>query len=295
MAKKKVRAKDLKKQRWAAIVAAILALGMIVSLVGVYLVQAIGGGTPTALPSQQSEPQPEDYLVHYQDEVDRLESYLDEHDATAPVLLELAENYRYLAFIHQFFFEDEDSAEQVNAKLVDLYDSLIDLEPNNTAYRLELVNLYFERGSDESLIIEQARQLSALLEDEPHTRTHLALIEILNMVEDQEFASEELTRLVEYFEENKTLEGTDSEELFYYAVTVGEYLGERSKARDALERIFEIEDDESAIYQQARSYLDMIEEAEESALDNVDDESELDSEELEDEIAEEPVTEDVEE
>ena len=51
---KKERPRNLKNQRWAGIVAAILALGMVVSLVGAYIGQAVGGGAP--LPDQQAEP-----------------------------------------------------------------------------------------------------------------------------------------------------------------------------------------------------------------------------------------------
>ena len=79
MAAKKVTVKNLKKQRWAVIVAAVLALGMIVSLVGSFIIQAVGGGDPL-LPeqqiNQQAEPQPEDYLDYYRSEVERLDEYL---------------------------------------------------------------------------------------------------------------------------------------------------------------------------------------------------------------------------
>ncbi|MDZ4132763.1 MAG: hypothetical protein U1E11_06460, partial [Dethiobacteria bacterium] len=88
MARNKVRAKDITKQRWACIVAAILALGMLISLVGVYIGQSVGGSR-ASLPEQQVEPQPEDYLAHYENEVERLETYLDEHEASEAILLEL--------------------------------------------------------------------------------------------------------------------------------------------------------------------------------------------------------------
>lgn len=257
MARNKVRAKDIKKQRWAGIVAAVLALGMLVSLVGVYIGQSVGGSR-ASLPEQQVEPQPEDYLAHYENEVERLEVYLDEHEASEAVLLELVENYRYLTYIQQIFFDDQESLVGYKERLVALYNTLIEMAPDKAQYRLDLLNLYIEQGADQGLISEQIAPLQEMLREEPDPMANLTLISLLSSIGEVEPAQEEALWLFTYLEDRVASGLADNEERFYFAVLLGEYLDDRAQALTILDEIITVEDEESAVYLQAFNYRNYI-------------------------------------
>jgi hypothetical protein len=257
LARNKVRAKDIKKQRWAGIVAAILALGMLISLVGVYIGQAVGGSR-ASLPEQQAEPQPEDYLEHYENEVERLELYLDEHEASEAVLLELVENYRYLTYIQQIFFDDQDSLVGYNERLVALYDTLIEMAPDKAQYRLDLLNLYIEQGADQVLISEQIASLQGMLREEPDPMANLTLISLLSSTGEAETAEEEALWLFTYLEDRVASGLADNEERYYLAVLLGEYLDDRAQALTIIDEILAVEDEESAVYLEAVNYRNYI-------------------------------------
>ncbi len=251
---KKERPRNLKNQRWAGIVAAILALGMVVSLVGAYIGQAVGGGAP--LPDQQAEPEPEDYLDHYEGEVERLESYLEENEPTEAILLELAENYRYLSIVQQVFFNDQEAIEEYEGRMVSLFQSLVELEPDNPGYRLELINLYLEQRANEELVIDQVEIARELLRDNPEPMLHLSLIQLLSTAGKDELLEEETSWLQDYMAPRVASGQADNEERFYYAILLGEYRGEIDTAKDILEEVLEEESEDSAIYQNALTYLE---------------------------------------
>ncbi len=251
---KKERPKNLKNQRWAGIVAAILALGMVVSLVGAYIGQAVGGGAP--LPDQQAEPEPEDYLNYYEGEVERLESYLEENEATEAVLLELAENYQYLTIVHQVFFDDQDAVEKYEQKMVSTFQSLVEQEPDNPTYRIELINLYLEQRAGEDLIEEQVEYTKDLLHENPEPMLHLSLIQLLSTAGEDGLVEEEAEWLQEYMAARVASGQADNEERFYYAILLGEYQGEINTAKDILEEVLEEESEDSTIYQNALTYLE---------------------------------------
>lgn len=253
MAQKKARPRNLKNQRWAAIVAAILALGMVVSLVGAYIGQAVGGAP---FDQQQAEPEPEDYLAHYESEVERLEAHLEEEEATEELLLELAENYRYLTIVHQVFFDDQDAMTKYEAKLADVFSSLVELEPQNPTYRLELINLYVEQRESEDLIIEEIAVARDIMRDDPDPQAHLALVQILATLGDEELLEEETGWLHDYFSERVDAGLADSEERFFFAVLLGEFRGDIAAAENLLEEILDQESEESPVYQNAQSYLE---------------------------------------
>ncbi len=257
MAQRKVRAKDIKKQRWAGIVAAFLAIGMLVSLAGVFIGQTVRD-RETILPGQQAEPEPEDYLAYYQGEVDRLESYLEEHQAGEAVILELIENYRYLSYIQQVFFDNQDILEVYKARQVSLINILIELEPENLQYRLELINLYLEKGDNQELIDEEVVFLMELLREKPDPLFHLSLIGLLASAGEEELVREEATWLYLYLEERVAEGLADNEELFYYAVLIGEYTENPDAAEEILNAILEQEDEDSIIYQDALDYLNYL-------------------------------------
>ena len=258
MAKQKPRARDLKKQRWAGIVAAVLALAMIISLVGVYISQALRSDRVVP-PEQEAELQPEDYLAYYQDQIDDLESFLQDNQPTEAVLLELAENYRYLEYIRQMFFDDPEALEIVQARLIEIYLDLIDLEPDKPQYRLELINYYREMGQ-EGLADEEIQIMIAKLRETPDPLYHLALIGLLKAEGESdpelaEVAASEIGWLKQYFEDRLESAPLDSQDQFYYAVLLGEYLDESDAAEAILTAIIASEAEESKVHQDALSYL----------------------------------------
>ncbi len=257
MPRKKVRVKDLKKQRWAAIVAAILALGMLLSLVGVYIGQAIGG-SGTEVPETQTEPQPEDYLAYYSAEVERLEEFLADNDPTEPLLLELAENYRYLVFIQQVFFDEPQAVDENRERLADIFVDLVQLNPDNYEYRYELVSLYLEMNKDDAVVNAQIDQLREKLYENPEPMVHLALINLLSTTERDAQIEEELEWLRGYLEPLYETGEANSEELFYYSVLIGEYYNEREEAKQLLVGIMAAEPEESRVYQDAAAYLNYL-------------------------------------
>ena len=266
MAKSKPRAKDLKKQRWASIVAGILALAMVVSLIGVYISQALMGNQPAVLPEQQTEQQPEDYLAYYQQQIDSLELYLEDNEPTEAVLLELADNYRYLVYIQQMFFDDQEELDEAEGKLTAIYLSLIELEPENPQYRLELINLQLGDDQDE-LAAEQIAVLLGRLHEQPDPLYHLSLIGMLNSIKETkpdlgELAAEEIQWLQVYFEEMQEAGSLSGQNRFYYAVLLGEYLGQQEAAEELLALILEQEEADSKVYQDALSYRDYLQPAE---------------------------------
>jgi len=255
---KKEQPKTLKKQRWAAIVAAILALGMLVSAVGAYLGQGFGqeGGV---MPNQQADPEPEDYLAYYEEEVERLEEYLEEHEPTAVVLRELAENYQFLVFIKQVYFDDQEAVREYKERMASIYESLIDKEPEAPEHRYELINLYLELQEEDQLIEEEVSVLIDTLHENPDPMVHISLIETLTVMDKEDKIEEEVNWLHHYLQGRVADETADNEERYIYAVLVGEYLEDPGAAESILEEVIEEEDEGSRIYQAARQYLSFLE------------------------------------
>jgi len=257
LAQKKERPKTLKNQRWAAIVAAILAFGMVASVVGGYIGQAIGG--ESVMQNQQADPEPEDYLAYYEGEVDRLEEYLEEHDEPSPVVLqELADNYRYLIFIKQIYFDDADTLEEYQERLLALSETLVDKEPDNPEHRLNLLNLYFEMQEDEEAIDEEIDALQEVLHENPDPMIHLSLIGLLSSVDEEQKSREEVDWLYSYLDGRVADGRADTEEQYIYSVLLGEFLDDPVTAEAILEGILEEESEESVIYSEALNYLNHL-------------------------------------
>jgi flagellar basal body-associated protein FliL len=261
----------LKKQRWAGIIAGILALAMVISLVGVYISQALMSDRQAALPSQPAEQQPEDYLAYYQQQIDNLELYLEENEPTEAVLLELADNYRYLVYIRQMFFDDQEALEEAESKLNAVYRSLIELKPDNPQYRLELINFQLINDQDEPAA-EQIAVLLGQLHQKPDPLYHLSLVGMLNSIKETkpelgELAAEEIQWLQVYFEEMQEAGTLNGQNRFYYAVLLGEYLDQQEAAKELLALILEQEDEESKVYQDALSYKDYLQPAEDEVTE----------------------------
>lgn len=255
MARNKVRARDIKKQRWAGIIAAILALGMILGLFGPNVYYALFGNEAN-LPEQHGEPEPQDYLNYYESEVARIEAYLDENEATEEILLELAENYRYLVVVQQVFFNNEEAIAGYQDRLISIYSALVEIEPSEMQYRLELAYLYFENRDDNRQMLVETSAISDMLRVNPDPLYHLSLIQLLEMAGEDSLVAEELDWL-EDFLGNRVDTGTaDNNETFYYAVLQGEYRGNVLLAKNLLEEVIENETEGTRLYQNALSYLE---------------------------------------
>jgi hypothetical protein len=267
LAKRKVRARDLKKQRWAGIVAGVLAFVFVFSLVGYGVWGNLFGDAQGSHIDPQAELQPEDYLNYYEAEIERLEIYLAEHEATEPVLSELAENYRYLIFVRQLFFaDDEKPLDEYHDRLVSLFKQLTEISPDNLQHRLELINLYMELGYDEQMIAREVSVARELLRDEPNPVAHISFIGLLSSAGELEKMNEEVEWLQDYFAEAKAEGKLDNEGLFYYAVLLGEYQGDRDAAKAMLEVIMEEEGSDSPLYQEALNYLNYLQPENENGL-----------------------------
>lgn len=261
MARKKVRAKDLKKQRWAAIVAAILALGMIFSLAGVYLLQT-NWGRQGQVDNQQGDASLEDYLVYYEGEVKRLEATLENTEATEPLLIELADYYDYLIRLQQVLYGDPGVSPEYRSRLLSLYQQLVEMAPSNQEYRLYLIRRYLDHDNNRPLILEQVTVLQELLRQNPNPLHHMILIGMMSQINEVEIIQQEIAWLYPYFRQRADDGLMDNEERFYYAVLLGEYLTDIDSAELMLNIILEEEDQESTIYQQALDYLDYLESSE---------------------------------
>lgn len=256
MAQKKVRQKDLKKQRWAGIVAAILALAMIMSVAVGYFGQALGG-QGTFFSDQPGDPEPEDYLAYYEEEVKRLEMHLEEHGPNVIVLQQLAENYHYLSLIKQIYFDDHEAVQEYEEKILSIEQSLVEMEPSNPRYRLRLINSYLEQQKKQNML-EEIAVLKDLLRDAPDPMIHISLIGVVDSIEENELVREEVEWLQQYLENRLAQDLADLEEQFYYTVLLGEYLGDPVTAKSMLEEILEQESEESELYQQALNYLNYL-------------------------------------
>ncbi len=256
MAQKKVRAKDIKKQRWAAIVAAVLAFFMIASLAGVYISQAIGG-EGTIMPGQQADPEPEDYLAYYEGEAERLEKQLEEHGPNELILQELAENYRALSYLHQIYFDDQEAIEEYERRLLSVYQTLVEMEPANPMFRLQLINLYLEQQKEQHLD-EEISVLQDLLRKDPDPLVHISLIGLLDSMEKEDLSREEIEWLQQYLEDRIDQGLADNEEYLYYAILLGEYFDDPVTAKSILDNILKEESEESIIYRDALDYLNHL-------------------------------------
>ncbi|HSW35300.1 MAG TPA: hypothetical protein VLH18_01715 [Candidatus Limnocylindrales bacterium] len=257
MTKKKIRKKDLRKQRWVAGVALFLALGMVVSLLSVYF-NYLGRRGEGATPPQVVEPAPEDYIAHFRSEIERLETFLETNQATPDILHELARNYHFLILFQQDLPDAAVDMQQYQVRLIEIYQSLVVLDPTDPQARLGLLNLYVEQQADEALIASEIAALQALMRAEPNPLQHLSLIGLLAALEEEDSLQEEVVWLKAYLEE-KVIGGTaNNAERLYYAVLLGEYFDSPILAEEQLNLVLAQEIEGSEVYQQARSYLNHL-------------------------------------
>lgn len=261
MTRKRRTAKDIKNQRWATIVAAILALGMFASIAGIYLGQTPReDGPPPGMGSgeQSSEPGFEEYLAYYEGEAARLEEYLAENPPTEAVLMQLADNYRALAFFQGSpAYSNGEKLAETNQRLIEIQQELVLLDEDNPAYRLELIRAYLEVGGDDYAHIAD-REIAALQEElhsQPDPLLGLALLEILKSAGRDDLYNEELIFVGEHLEQLATGPAPASEDLLYFAILQGEHRGDRDAALELASEVMEKEGEGSWLYQEAASYL----------------------------------------
>lgn len=254
LAKKRVRVKDLKKQRWAGIVAAVLAFLMVASVVGAYIGQTLGGGGGM-FNDGQADPLPEDYLNYFQGEVDRLENQLEQDGPSEAVLRELAESYQYLGMVYQMYFDDHEAAEKTRQRVLTIQEELVDLEPGVPLYRLELVSMYMEQQVDDEKLNEEISALQDILRDAPDPMVHVSLIGRLEMKGRDDLVEEEVAWLHGYLKESIEKDEASSGDIYNLAVLKGEFLGDREEAESMLEELMAEESEDSDIYMQAQNYL----------------------------------------
>ncbi len=293
--KKPKRRKDIKQQRWASVVAAVLAFGMVLSVAIVGLDYILGRDRSPA-----QEMTAEDYLEFYTENVENLEAFIEEFGPTTAVLEQLAESYSGLIMIRQIFFDDAEKVKENERGLAQVYQSLIELEPEDPRYYLELLNIYHTIDNSDERILELASTLSELLRQEPNPTHTLSLLhfylqaELDELIEEEASILSELLRrepdpnhtisllwiykqseldellqdeaawLKDYLEDKLSAEEVDNHDRFLYGVLLGEYLGDEEAALAQIELILEEEEEDSELYKSSADYRDQL-------LDNDDD------------------------
>lgn len=257
MAKKKTRPRDLKKQRWAGIVAGVLALAMVASLAGIYLGQVAGGAGPSS-PDQPAEQDPLEFLSLFEEEAGRLEEQLAGNPGDEAIIRELIDTYNTIRYFRQMAPNELPENEDVRDRLAELYRELIALKPEQAEHRLELVRFYVESGVGGRELETVVVELGELLRENPDPLTHLPLIHFLGIGGERELQETEIDWLKNYLEEKKASELADNEELFYFAILLGEYAAEPVRAEALLEEVIAAEDEESWVYLEASNYLQRL-------------------------------------
>lgn len=255
MADKKNKAprRSIRKQRWAAVIAVLIAVGMLLSSVLIYFDFAAGGNQP---PEQGWDL--EDYLEYARGNISTLEQYLQEHEPTVAVLESLAENYNSLILLQQMLSGDEQEIMEIKNKLVGVYRDLIVLAPAELRYRVDLIRAYTGLEADDETILAEALLLSELLRATPQAVAHMQLINLLAAEELEKQLQEEVAWLSAYLEERIEENQADNTERYYLAFLLAEHRAEIEAARIQLELILETEEEGSSLYNEAKRYRDAL-------------------------------------
>lgn len=262
--KKKVNRRDVRGKRWAAVIAAVLALAMALSAIAAYSGHLLGrGGDDTADPGQQIDL--DAYREYYSEEIKRLEKYIDDIGATAPVLGELVQYYDILIRIEEEKGSvPEETLQGYRDSLIEYSRELVEMEPDKAEHRLQLLGYYDKFDGDAAVMAGEIEALRGLLRENPDPLSTLMLIGFAKSSGQEEVAGEEAARLEEHFEQLEAAENLDSKERYYYAYLLGEYLDRVREAEKQLTLIMEKEPEESSEYIAARGYLEQLKRAEEA-------------------------------
>ena len=248
----KVTRKSIRRQRWAAVIAFVLALGMLASSVFIYFDSVAGRN---ATPDQDWSL--EDYLDYYQNNVEQMEAYIEEHGPTTAVLESLLEGYNYLIMFQQLSEEPEDTSTLQN-KMVGVYEDLIELAPSELRYRVELLHAYKSIDADQEMILEQAVILGDLLRESPKSTVHLQLINFLASIDQEQLLEEEISWFSTYLEQRIEDETADNVDRYCLAILAAEYLEDTETAYAQIDLILETEEEGSSLYNEAKQYLDKL-------------------------------------
>jgi len=251
--KNKATRRSIRKQRWAAVVAVLIAVGMPLSSVLIYFDFAAGGNQT---PEQGWDL--EDYLEYVRGNITTLEQYLQEHEPTVAVLESLAENYNNLILFQQMLSGDEQEITKIRNKLVRVYQDLIELAPAELRYRVDLIRAYTGLEADDETILAEALLLSEMLRATPQAAAHMQLINLLAAEELEKQLQEEVAWLSAYLEERIEENQADNTERYYLAFLLAEHRAEIEAARIQLELILETEEEGSSLYNEAKRYRDAL-------------------------------------
>lgn len=260
--KKKVSRRDVRGKRWASIIAAVLALAMALSAIAAYSGHLLGrSGGDTAEPGQEIDL--DAYREYYLGEIERLQKYIDDMGATAPVLGELVQYYDILLRIGEEGESgaSEETLQDYRDSLVQYSRDLVEMEPDNPEHRLQLLGYYDKFGGDEPVIAEEIGALRDLLHEKPDPLSTLMLIGFMKSSEQEEMAGEEMALLEEHFRQLEASGKIDSKNRYYYAYLLDEYLSKTQEAKKQLTLILEKESEESSEYLAAKAYLEQIQQA----------------------------------
>jgi hypothetical protein len=260
--KKKKRPRSVRNNKWAVVIAAILAFGMLLSSVAIYLGNLNRG--EAGGPDQSWDL--EALLEQYSDKAAQLEAYIEEHGPNVVVLENLAENYYYLMMFQQMVGAEEEELVDYQAKLVYVFQNLLELEPDELRYHLELLEAYRSADTDDVVMLEQVARLQELLRENPVPNVGLSLIGFLESIGQDELVQEEAAWLGEYLAEQLLGEPADDHNYtrYLYAVLLAQYQGEMETALEQLDLILGSEPEESALYASVQEYRNHLTAEEES-------------------------------
>ncbi|MEW5784503.1 MAG: hypothetical protein AB1767_05405 [Bacillota bacterium] len=246
--------KNLKQSRAAAIIAAILAFGMIVSSVTLY----IGYISRDKNESSGNEWDLEAYRGQFVDTIENLESYVEEFGANVAVLNNLAENYQNLIVIQQMFFAESEVLKGYQQKLLGVYETLLELEPDEAQHRVQLLSACKIMDVDETVFLEHATILRDMLRANPAPPFSLSLMQLLREWEQEELLQEETAWVKAHLEEKLAGNAWDNYDRLYYAYLLGNFQDDKAGALAQLELILEEEDETSELYQMTERYHDQL-------------------------------------
>lgn len=246
--------KNLKQSRAAAIIAAILAFGMLVSSVTLY----IGYISRDKNESSGNEWDLEAYRDQFIDTIENLESYVEEFGGNVAVLSNLTENYQNLIVIQQMFFDEPEVLKGYQQKLLGVHEALVELEPDEAQYRLQLLGASKVMDVDEAVFLEHAIILRDMLREKPAPPFSLSLIQVLQEWEQEDMLQEEIAWLKEHLEVKLAGDAWDNYDRLYYAYLLGTFQDDKAAALAHLELILEEEEETSELYQMTERYHDQL-------------------------------------
>jgi hypothetical protein len=260
VAQKKAKGKrSIRKQRWAPIVAAIIAAGMLLSSAVVYLGST--WGNPTR-PGEDFDL--ELYREGLENQAENLETFIRQYGPTAAILKNLAGKYQELILLQQWVaaldptLADPERLAGYQEALVRTYRSLVNIEPDNPVHYFDLIDVFRQVEEDEAAVLEEVAALRELLRQKPDHRYNFYLIGLLEDLEQEGLVQEEVDWLQEYLEQKQAAGALDYEGRYYYARLLGEHRDDAAAALEQLELILSGEPETSEVFKAAQRYRDSL-------------------------------------